>query len=502
MYRHLSLLQLADRIARESDCGALHELHDRRKVFCYRGGELLRLAEFVDRLRREDHSRSWCGGDSGIVDRAYDLTIGKFSNLPSAHNERPCHTQRPEGPDCRRYFQAFLEYVGRQGGGEGLTGEIQKEQASARLLQNLVTRHFYLSCLECRRSSQKFARRYLWKVDGHVLALWLPLEVPFRASRMWLEANVGEVDPKRPGERQRIQAIVDELTTRTSIVSLDRENEAQAVAPPSPGGFSSEDDAFVTDLAETVAEGKVRGIQRQRPAIQALGADRLRQLICQVFDDLAAGSYEPVRMAGLFGLSKATMSRFAGSRWSDRPPEALQMSVPDLWRNTAKTLAADDRFMSVVRSVGLAGRIEKVLGKVAVSHPGVGLMMTIPGVGIRTAEAVMAYIDDPARFGSIKAVGCYFGMVPCQDSSAEKNRFGHITHDGPSTVRRLVTEAAWQAVRRSPEIRGFFVRIQKGDPDRKKIAIVATAHYLLRVMLAMLKSGEVWRAGPSSSAAA
>ena len=147
-------------------------------------------------------------------------------------------------------------------------------------------------------------------------------------------------------------------------------------------------------------------------------------------------------------------------------------------------------------------RIEKVLGKVAVSHPGVGLMMTIPGVGIRTAEAVMAYIDDPARFGSIKAVGCYFGMVPCQDSSAEKNRFGHITHDGPSTVRRLVTEAAWQAVRRSPEIRGFFVRIQKGDPDRKKIAIVATAHYLLRVMLAMLKSGEVWRAGPSSSAAA
>jgi hypothetical protein len=75
VYRHLSLLQLADRIARESDGGALHELHDRRKVFCYRGGELLRLAEFVDRLRREDHSRSWCGGDSGIVDRAYDLTI-------------------------------------------------------------------------------------------------------------------------------------------------------------------------------------------------------------------------------------------------------------------------------------------------------------------------------------------------------------------------------------------------------------------------------------------
>jgi hypothetical protein len=362
VYRHLSLLQLADLIAREGDGGALHELHDRRKVFCHRGGELLRLAEFVDRLRREDRSRWWCGGDSGIVDRAYDLTIGKFSNLPSAHNARPCHSQRPAGPDCRRYFQAFLEYVGRQGGGEGLTGEIQKEQASARLLQSLVTRHFYLSCLECRRSCQTLARRYLWKVDGHVLPLWLPLEIPFRASRMWLEAHVGDVDPKRPGERQRIQTIVDEIMTRKRIVSLDIENEAEAVAQPNRAGLLTEESTFVTDLADMVAEGKVRGIQRQRPAIQALGADRLRQLICQVFDDLAAGSYEPVRMAGLFGLSKATMSRFAGSRWSDRPPKALPMSVPDLWRNTAKTLAADDRFMSVVRSVGLAGRIEKVLG--------------------------------------------------------------------------------------------------------------------------------------------
>jgi hypothetical protein len=56
------------------------------------------------------------------------------------------------------------------------------------------------------------------------------------------------------------------------------------------------------------------------------------------------------------------MSRFAGSRWSDRPQDTWQMSVPDLWLNTAKTLAADERFLSVARSVGLAGRIEKVLG--------------------------------------------------------------------------------------------------------------------------------------------
>lgn len=139
-------------------------------------------------------------------------------------------------------------------------------------------------------------------------------------------------------------------------------------------------------------------------------------------------------------------------------------------------------------------RVEAALAEVAGGHAGVRLMREIPGVGIRTAEAVMAYIDDPHRFHSVKAVGSYFGLVPCQDQSAGKNRLGHITRQGPATVRKLLTEASWQAIRRSDEIRAYFERIRQGNPERKKIALVATAHYLLRVMLAMLKTGELWRA--------
>jgi len=40
----------------------------------------------------------------------------------------------------------------------------------------------------------------------------------------------------------------------------------------------------------------------------------------------------------------------------------------------------------------------------------------------------------------------------------------------------------------------------KDDPDRKKIAIVATAHYLTRVSMSMLKSGETWREAIGGSA--
>lgn len=143
---------------------------------------------------------------------------------------------------------------------------------------------------------------------------------------------------------------------------------------------------------------------------------------------------------------------------------------------------------------GLMQRVEEALGEIAGSQAGVNLLMDIPGVGIRTAEAVMAYVDDPHRFHSIKSIGSYFGLVPCQDQSAGKNRLGHLTRQGPATVRKLLTEASWQAIRRSKTIRAYFERIRQGNPERKRIALVATAHYLLRVMLAMLRTGEVWRA--------
>jgi transposase len=135
--------------------------------------------------------------------------------------------------------------------------------------------------------------------------------------------------------------------------------------------------------------------------------------------------------------------------------------------------------------------VEKKLQETAAQEPGVKLLMTIPGVGIRTAEAVMAYVDDPRRFRRNKSVGCYFGLVPCEDTS-QKVRFGHITKEGPSTVRKYLTEASWQAIRRDPTLKAYYERVRREDPHRSKIALIATAHHLVRVMLAMLVWGEEW----------
>jgi transposase len=158
----------------------------------------------------------------------------------------------------------------------------------------------------------------------------------------------------------------------------------------------------------------------------------------------------------------------------------------DAWRRD-ELLARLEMLNASVR------RAQKALDRIARNHPGVQLLTEIPGVGYRTAEAVVAYIDDPHRFGSNKTVGSYFGLVPCQDASAQANRLGHITRQGPASVRGLLVEAAWQGIRRSARLRTFFERVQHGRPERKKIALVATCHYLLRIMLAMLQTGEAWR---------
>jgi transposase len=138
-------------------------------------------------------------------------------------------------------------------------------------------------------------------------------------------------------------------------------------------------------------------------------------------------------------------------------------------------------------------RVEKELERYAEKCVAVQLLRTIPGVGIRTAEAVAAFIDDPHRFRDSKRLGSYFGLVPMQDQSGKKNRLGHITREGSATVRHLLTEAVWQSVRRSPTVKAYLERVMRDDADRRKIAIVATAHYLVRVMWSMLKHNTIWK---------
>lgn len=202
---------------------------------------------------------------------------------------------------------------------------------------------------------------------------------------------------------------------------------------------------------------------------------------------------------GIRGLlrSLGVQAPAAAKLWTRKGMAWLSQLVLD---NTMHALKRDLLLTEINTLSDQLRRVEQELEKYAQNSTAVQLLRSIPGVGPRTAEAVAAFIDDPHRFDSSKRLGSYFGLVPAQDQSGSKNRMGHVTREGSATVRHLLTEAVWQATRRSPTIKAYLERIQRNEPDRRKIAIVATAHYLIRVMWSMLKHGTVWKESPALAA--
>jgi transposase len=65
------------------------------------------------------------------------------------------------------------------------------------------------------------------------------------------------------------------------------------------------------------------------------------------------------------------------------------------------------------------------------------------GVKTLTAMSLLAEIDDVRRFRSPRALMAYFGLVPSERSSGERDRRGPITKAGNAHARRLLVEAAW-----------------------------------------------------------
>ena len=60
-------------------------------------------------------------------------------------------------------------------------------------------------------------------------------------------------------------------------------------------------------------------------------------------------------------------------------------------------------------------------------------------------------------------------------------------------MRMLLVEATWQGIRCSPRFKAKYEQLMREDPLRRKIALLATAHWLVKVMHAMLRTGETWR---------
>src|ERR1700754_584691 len=132
------------------------------------------------------------------------------------------------------------------------------------------------------------------------------------------------------------------------------------------------------------------------------------------------------------------------------------------------------------------------LDKLGAGDARVQLLRTVPGVGPRLAEAIVALLDQPQRFRKASQVSGYIGMVPKAMDSGETQRRGHITRQGSRLVRSLLVEVALAGVRHNAWGRQTYQRRSGGKKARKKIAIVAVGRKLLVKCWAMLRDNRAW----------
>ena len=168
-----------------------------------------------------------------------------------------------------------------------------------------------------------------------------------------------------------------------------------------------------------------------------------------------------------------------------KPLAAVEMN--ELWRGTLEIELRQLRDLQIEIEL-----VEEKLAAIARRDRRIALLQTIPGVGPRLGEAIVALLDQPQRFRHAREVSAYVGMVPKELSSGETRRQGHITKQGNRLVRALLVEVAWAGLRHNAWVRATYQRISGGKKSRKKIAIVAVGRQLLVRCWAMLRDGTNW----------
>jgi transposase len=159
----------------------------------------------------------------------------------------------------------------------------------------------------------------------------------------------------------------------------------------------------------------------------------------------------------------------------------------ELWRGLLDLALTEYRHL-----LALLRQVETRLDTMAGADPDVRLLESIPGVGSRTAEVVVAYLGEAKRFDTAKQVGAYGGLVPRQYQSGDNDRRGRITRRGPALLRKMLVECAWVMLRYNRWARVVYQRLSRGKA-RKKQAIVALARKLLVRCWAMLRDQTRWR---------
>ncbi|MFC7738830.1 IS110 family transposase [Roseomonas sp. GCM10028921] len=192
------------------------------------------------------------------------------------------------------------------------------------------------------------------------------------------------------------------------------------------------------------------------------------------------------------GLERAlTMARQVIEGETPDVPAAAVRMIGVLSRQALDTHA---QLRQIDRALAVLQRTDDVARRLA----------TIPGIGPVGATALAASVTDPAQFRSGRQFAAWLGLTPLQNSSGGKERLGRISKMGDRYLRKLLVIGATSLVRRARQASDAVGRRLADLLARKpvRLATVAMANKLARIVWAVLTRGEVYRTAHAPALAA
>lgn len=182
----------------------------------------------------------------------------------------------------------------------------------------------------------------------------------------------------------------------------------------------------------------------------------------------------------------------AGAEWLEKQLEAQMLDEAGV------LLIRSDLAIAEALQVEI-DRLDQRLAEHAWQDERVRLLMTLPGVDVTVAEALLAALGDFTRFKTPEQAAGYLGLVPSTRQSAAKCYHGPITKQGNGQARWMLVQAAQQLDRHPGPLGHFFRRLK--SRKNHNIAVVAGARKLAMIALQMLKKNEPYRyAQPDTTA--
>ena len=127
------------------------------------------------------------------------------------------------------------------------------------------------------------------------------------------------------------------------------------------------------------------------------------------------------------------------------------------------------------------------------TNPRSQLLATIPGIGPIGALSLALNVPDATVFRSGRHFAAWLGITPREHSTAGRQRLGKISREGDEGLRRLLVLGATAVIQQAKPGRACPWLLQLLARKPKKLAAVALANKMARIVWAMLVSGELYR---------